>query len=197
MCLAAVSIILNSNPVCSQDRIGLISDAFTLCHANLLPCPITLNLVTYLPHEMNWGPVTTALQHLERWRRVLKYSECFHMMAEFVKAVLAKPAAVVGWTNSGAEEVRLLRPEVLLASVLWEEPDAIQQARQLLQAAIGNNSLVAANLREVAYTGAVLAGELTHWQYCWKRYVSLRGTPEGLTERLQLLRALGKTKDAW
>lgn len=181
-----------------QDRIGLISDAFTLCHANLMPCPITLNLLTYLPRELNWGPVTTALQHLERWRRVLKYAECFQLLAEFVKAVLLKPTAVVGWQNGiGSEEIRLLRPEVLLAAVLWEEPDAIQQAKQLLQTAVGNGTLVPADLREVAYTGAVLSGELTHWQYCWDRYVNLRGTAEGRTERLQLLRALGKTKDAW
>lgn len=50
---------------------------------------------------------------------------------------------------------------------------------------------------QVVYTGAVLSGEYTYWQYCWDRYVLLRGTPEGTTERLQLLRALGKTKDAW
>lgn len=50
---------------------------------------------------------------------------------------------------------------------------------------------------KVVYTGAVLSGEYTFWQYCWERYISLRGSPEGTTERLQLLRALGKTKDAW
>lgn len=53
------------------------------------------------------------------------------------------------------------------------------------------------NVRQVVYTGAVLSGEYTFWQYCWERYISLRGSPEGTTERLQLLRALGKTKDAW
>lgn len=162
-----------------------------------MPCPITLNLLTYLPHELNWGPLTTGLQHLERWRRVLKYSECFQMLGEYVKAVLAKPVGVVGWSNGGAEEIRLLRPEVLLADVLWEDPDAVQQAKLLLHTAMMNETLVPANLREVAYTGAVLAGELQHWQHCWDRYVQLRGTTEGLTERLQLLRALGKTKDAW
>lgn len=52
-------------------------------------------------------------------------------------------------------------------------------------------------LLQVAYTGAVLSGDITYWQFCWDRYVNLRGTPEGITERLQLLRALGKTKDAW
>lgn len=90
----------------SLDRIGLLSDAFTLCHANLMPCQTTLSLVTYLPNELNWGPVTTALRHLERWRRILKYSECFLMLSEFVKSVLAKPVSVVGWANGGAEEVR-------------------------------------------------------------------------------------------
>lgn len=52
-------------------------------------------------------------------------------------------------------------------------------------------------LLQVVYTGAVLSGEYTYWQYCWDKYTSLQGTPEGATERMQLLRALGKTKDAW
>lgn len=50
---------------------------------------------------------------------------------------------------------------------------------------------------QVIYTGAVLSGEYTYWQYCWERYITLGGSPDGTTERLQLLRALGKTKDAW
>lgn len=90
----------------SLDRIGLLSDAFTLCHANLMPCQTTLNLVSYLPNELNWGPVTTALRHLERWRVILKYSECFLMLSEFVKSILTKPVSIVGWANGGAEEVR-------------------------------------------------------------------------------------------
>lgn len=134
----------------SQDRIGLISDAFTLCHANLMSCQITLNLISYLPTELNWGPITTALRHLEKWRRILKYSECFLMLTEFVKSILLKPSEVVGWNNTGKEEIRLLRPEVLLAAVLWEDSTAISQAKQLLQNYLNNSSaVISPNLREV------------------------------------------------
>lgn len=59
-----------------------------------------------MPDELNWGPITTGLRHLERWRRILKYSECFLMLADFVKSILAKPVTVVGWTNNGKEEIR-------------------------------------------------------------------------------------------
>lgn len=182
--------------------------------------------------------MTTGLRHLEKWRRILKYSECFLMLTEVVKQILAKPVIWMGWNNGGRDEIkyseslfadvpnqfnaclassRLLRPEVLLASVLWEETDAINQAKQLLHNFLTNGSVIPANLREVSglssgeeeksrfpsvcsqvvYTGAVLSGEYTFWQYCWDRYITLRGSPEGTTERLQLLRALGKTKDAW
>lgn len=89
-----------------QDRIGLISDSFTLCHANLMPCQITMNLVSYLPKEQNWGPMTTGLRHLEKWRRILKYSECFLMLTEVVKQILSKPVASMGWNNSGKDEVK-------------------------------------------------------------------------------------------
>lgn len=92
-----------------QDRIGLLSDAFTLCHANLMPCQITMNLVSYLPKEQNWGPMTTGLRHLEKWRRILKYSECFLMLTEVVKQILSKPVASMGWNNSGKDEVKYER----------------------------------------------------------------------------------------
>lgn len=96
-----------------QDRIGLISDAFTLCHANLMPCQITMNLITYLPKEQNWGPMTTGLRHLEKWRRILKYSECFLMLTEVVKQILSKPVNVMGWNNVGKDEVKYAKPMLI------------------------------------------------------------------------------------
>lgn len=46
--------------------------------------------------------------------------------------------------------LRLLRPEVLLASVLWEDTTAITQAKQLLQNYLNNSSaVISPNLREV------------------------------------------------
>lgn len=115
-----------------------------------MSCQITLNLIWYLPAELNWGPITTTLRHLEKWRRILKYSECFLMLTEFVKSILLKPSEIVGWNNTGKEEIRLLRPEVLLASVLWEDPASIAQAKQLLQNHLNNSSaVISPNLREV------------------------------------------------
>lgn len=100
-----------------QDRIGLLSDAFTLCHANLMPCQITMNLVSYLPKEQNWGPMTTGLRHLEKWRRILKYSECFLMLTEVVKQILSKPVSWMGWNNGGKDEVKW----VYVKFNLWAE----------------------------------------------------------------------------
>lgn len=57
---------------------------------------------------MNWGPITTTIRHLERWRRILKYSECFLMLAEFVKSILVTPVSIIGWNNSGKDEVRYI-----------------------------------------------------------------------------------------
>lgn len=180
-----------------RDRIGLISDAFTLCHANLMPCQITLNLVSYIPKEKNWGPINVGLRHLEQWRRILKYSECFLMLADFVRSILVKSIMELGWDDIGKDETRLLRSEVLLASVLWEEAEAIYSCKQMLQSHITNKTVIAPNLRQVVYTGAILSGEYTYWQYCLQRFTSLRFSINDKTERLELLRALGETKDAW
>lgn len=90
-------IIKNRETFSAKDRIGLISDAFTLCHANLLHCQITMELATYLPLENNWGPMAVGLRHLERWRRILKYSECFLMLTEFVRTILVKSISNLGW----------------------------------------------------------------------------------------------------
>ncbi|XP_055384625.1 endoplasmic reticulum aminopeptidase 2 isoform X2 [Condylostylus longicornis] len=194
-----IMVLLNEHETLSaKDRMGLISDAFTLCHANLMPCEITMNLVMYLPKEKSWGPMTTALRHLERWRRILKYSECFLMLSEFIKLTLNKPILELKWEDLGTDEIKLLRPEVLLASVLWEDSDSITTAKEILDRHINNESqIIPPNLREVVYTGAVLSGEFLYWQHCWNKFLSLRGSTDGFVERMQLLRALGKTKDAW
>ncbi|GAB0095617.1 Aminopeptidase [Sergentomyia squamirostris] len=187
----------NHRAFTAKDRIGLISDVFTLCHSSLMSCPITMNLITYLPKETNWGPLTTGMRHLEQWRKILKYSECFLMLAEFVRGILTRSIAGLGWKNNGTDSAKLLRPEVLLASVLWEDLDAIKQSKQILHLYLVNGTEIPANLREVIYTGAVLSGEFTYWQYCWDRFNVLLSQNEGHDERMELLRALGETKDAW
>lgn len=92
---------------------------------------------------------------------------------------------------------RLLRSEVLLASVLWEDSSAIKQAKNKLSAFLNSTAMVSANLREVVYTGSVLSGELLLWSYCWDRFNDLRSSNLGYVERMELLRALGETKDSW
>ncbi|XP_073815531.1 endoplasmic reticulum aminopeptidase 2 isoform X1 [Musca autumnalis] len=181
-----------------EDRLGLLSDAFTLCHANLLPCEITMNLIQYLPSETNWGPMALTLRHLEKWRRILKYSECFLMLSEFIKMKLSTVIEKIGWNDDGDEATRLMRPEVLLASVLWEDIDSITKAKNMLnQFLFYNGSAIPPNLREVVYSGSILSGEYIFWQHCWERFVTLRRNSDSYVERMQLLRALGRTKDAW
>lgn len=87
-----------------KDRMGLITDAFALCEANLLQCRLTISLISYLPRERNWGPMVTGLKHLERWRRTLKYSESYLMLSEFVRTLLGKAADTVGWKNEGSDQ---------------------------------------------------------------------------------------------
>jgi ERAP1-like C-terminal domain len=38
---------------------------------------------------------------------------------------------------------------------------------------------------------------LQYWQYCYERYIQLRKEKNNLDERIELLKALGVTKDAW
>lgn len=54
---------------------------------------------------------------------------------------------------------RLMRPEVLLASVLWEDIDSITKAKNMLnQYLYYNGSAIAPNLREVSGTNWCLRG---------------------------------------
>lgn len=92
---------------------------------------------------------------------------------------------------------RLLRAEVMLASVLWEESAAIKQAKAMLAGFIHNRTMVSANLREVIYTGSVLSGDITLWSHCWDRFYELTTNNGAYVERMELLRALGETKNSW
>lgn len=89
-----------------KDRMGLITDAFALCEANMLQCRMTISLIAYLPKEQSWGPMVTGLKHLERWRRTLKYSESYLMLSEFVRTLLGKAASTLGWKNVGSEQIK-------------------------------------------------------------------------------------------
>lgn len=42
-----------------------------------------------------------------------------------------------------------------------------------------------------------MSGDLIFWQYCYERYTQLRRDKDNLDERIELLKALGVTKDAW
>lgn len=85
-----------------------------------MPCQITMNLISYLPKEQNWGPMTTGLRHLEKWRRILKYSECFLMLTEVVKQILKKPVQTMGWNNSGKDEVKYVTHSTTLIKINYE-----------------------------------------------------------------------------
>lgn len=133
----------------TKDRMGLISDSFALCHSNQLECNLTLELTSYLPKEKNYGPMIVAIKHFEKWRRILKYTECYLLLTEYMKITLAKSVKDIGWKDIGSDEVRLLRPQILLASVLWENPDSIKEAKSLLHSHLMNGIEIPPNLREV------------------------------------------------
>ncbi|EDS40362.1 alanyl aminopeptidase [Culex quinquefasciatus] len=186
--------LINHHVFSTQDRVGLVSDIFTLCHANLLSCDYAMDLIAYFPKEQDWGPVLVGFKHLEKWRKILKYSECYLVLAEYIRQNLAKSILELTWNDTGKEEIKLLRPTVLLNAVLWEEPDAIKNAKELMN----DQGSIPPNLRSVAYIGSVLSGEIRYWQDCWSLYTKLRAEKDvGSEERMQLLRALGVTKDAW
>lgn len=132
-----------------KDRMGLISDAFALCHGNLLECSVTMNLTSYLPKEKNWGPMVVALKHFEKWRKILKYTECYLLLTEYMKTMLTKSVTLIGWSDTGSDETRLIRPQILLASVLWEQPESIKESKLILQSHLFNATVIPPNLREV------------------------------------------------
>lgn len=134
-----------------KDRMGLISDAFALCHGNHLECSVTMNLTSYLPKEKSWGPMVVALKHFEKWRKILKYTECYLLLTEYMKTMLTKSVTQIGWSDTGSDETRLVRAQILLASVLWEHPDSIKEARVILQSHLFNATVIAPNLREVSF----------------------------------------------
>ena len=65
-----------------------------------------MNLISYLPKERDWGPLSTGLRHLEQWRRILKYSEGYLLLAEYVKVLLGRTVVELGWNNNGKDEIK-------------------------------------------------------------------------------------------
>uniref|UniRef100_A0A182YP00 Uncharacterized protein n=1 Tax=Anopheles stephensi TaxID=30069 RepID=A0A182YP00_ANOST len=189
---------INNAVFSTQDRVGLVSDIFTLCHANLIPCHAAMELISYFPKEKEWGPIVLGTSHLEKWRKILKYSECYLVLAEYVRQNLEKSIQVLGWEDTGEDETKLLRPVLMLSAALWEEAETIKFAKGLVTNFTTHSVPIPPNLRSVAYIGSVLSGEFQYWQFCWDRYMAVRREKSSvLEERMELLRALGVTKDAW
>lgn len=94
--------------------------------------------------------MTIALRHLEKWRKILKYSECYLLLAEYIKNLLSRSVQEIGWDDKGTDELRMVRPEVLMATVLWEEPDGIEHAKRLLHNHITNATVISPNMRAVS-----------------------------------------------
>lgn len=151
-----------------KDRMGLISDAFALCHGNHLECTVTMNLTSYLPKEKSWGPMVVALKHFEKWRKILKYTECYLLLTEYMKTMLTKSVTQIGWSDVGSDETRLIRPQILLASVLWEQPESIKEAKVILQSHLFNASAISPNLREVSVV-------YEKWLFDYLTNVSIKG----------------------
>uniref|UniRef100_A0A182QSM3 Aminopeptidase n=1 Tax=Anopheles farauti TaxID=69004 RepID=A0A182QSM3_9DIPT len=189
---------INNGVFSTQDRVGLVSDIFTLCHANLIPCHAAMELISYFPKEKEWGPIVLGTSHLEKWRKILKYSECYLVLAEYVRQNLVKSIQILGWEDTGEDETKLLRPVLMLSAALWEEADTIKFAKGLVTNFTTHSVPIPPNLRAVAYIGSVMSGEIQYWQFCWDRYIAVRREKSSvLEERMELLRALGVTKDAW
>lgn len=63
--------------------------------------------------------------------------------------MLTKSVTQIGWTDAGSDELRLIRPQILLASVLWEQPESIKEAKLILKSHLVNATAIPPNLREV------------------------------------------------
>ncbi|KAF3693482.1 Glutamyl aminopeptidase [Channa argus] len=156
----------------AADRTSYIDDVFALARADIVDYGNAFNLTMYLTNETDylvWSRVASSISYV---RDMLSgnavYSKFQTLFREHVKAISKQ----LGWTDEGAQTVRLLRETVLSIACQMGDPEALNEASRIFEQWInGSLSSVAVNLRLLVYRyGMKKSSTEAKWNTMFQRY---------------------------
>ncbi|CAL4068724.1 unnamed protein product, partial [Meganyctiphanes norvegica] len=138
-----------------SDRASLIDDAFTLVKAGSISATVPLDLTQYLMEETKYVCWHTALRHLFEWLQLLFNYPARTLMIKYIHTLVRPMYLKTGWEDTGSHLYKLLRSEILMATIDVGDEDAIKEAKSLFYEWRFNNKTISVNIRAVVYKTGV------------------------------------------
>ncbi len=111
------------------DRLGLLSEAFTLAKAGYLPTVSALNLLGSFTQESSLPVWEIILGQLGSVRRVMEDDKLRELIKPYVGELVAKQHDRLGWkeSDSDSHQDKILRPIMLGQASFAQNPDVVKE----------------------------------------------------------------------
>ncbi|BFZ03563.1 hypothetical protein BsWGS_06602 [Bradybaena similaris] len=168
--------LLNNHPanwsLSVPDRAGLLSDAFSMAAAGLVPYEIPLGLMSYLTNEMEYIPWSAALNDgIYYITNMLKTDPEFVLWKKFVTSRLQHTLQNLSFVDQGSHNNRKLRTRLMYAASEVEEQQTVTNVGNLFHEWLNTNVSISVNLRLTVYKyGMFYHGSDSDWENIWSKY---------------------------
>lgn len=179
-----------------EDRVGLVSDAMTLCRAGASKTSGALSLVNQMVTEQEylvWSSIFTGLAKVKAvwWEQ----PEEVRKAVDALNIKLARPLVDrLGYEFPEGEDptTRELRTLAVSVAAGSEDPDVLAELKRRFQPFLekGDDSLIHADLQRSIFTNAVRHGGEAEW----KKVREVYGNPPNPSTKIDALMSLGATK---
>lgn len=186
----------NVNVLAPEDRASLIHNIFALSRLGRVSFRQVLNLLNYLPKEMETTPVTEALMQLNSIFRLLSKRHELDLVSRMKTYILNQFGTLMDTQTWGEEESvskQELRSAVLETACRLGQENCIQKAKDLFKQYLESNGTkrIPGDLQRVVFNVAAQSNSDD-----WESLLSMHGHVTYDSEKRNMLLGLASTQDA-
>ncbi|EDV25756.1 uncharacterized protein TRIADDRAFT_442, partial [Trichoplax adhaerens] len=171
------------------NKANLLDDSFYLTKVGSLNPSIFLEISRYLANETNYVPFATSLPHLDYIISTVNDLSSQTIGKKYLKYLLQSNLRQLGWKDTGSNNKKLLRTEVLSTACFAGDRSTILNITNLYREWLYNNKSISANLKSVILRCGIAHGG--NWNMLLQRYYASKDA----TERRILMSALASSTD--
>lgn len=185
----------NHTALTYKDRTHLIHNVFQLVSAGHLQLNTALDLIGYLPLETHTVPLLQGLGYLETLYKMVERRSEVELVKNLAMYILRFSRAVIDqqtWTDDGTVSERRLRSAVLSLACRLDDPQCVDQARELFNDWLRSNGTISLPTDVASTVYAVGAKE----DLGWTSLLQIYKTSLSEDSKSKMLYALTRTGDA-
>jgi len=198
--LLADQLIDNHTSINRVNRAQIIDDALNLARAGLLDYPIALRQTEYLSLEVDYIPWKAAFNGFKYLENMLKRSPGWGDLRSYLATALQPLLNKLGFEERPGEDFlsEKLRISLLAALCGQGNQQCTEFSIYLLDEWMSypdpdSSSPIPTSLQSTLLCTGIAAGNLTHWDFLWQRYLNSNNA----NEKAKIMGALACTKEIW